>query len=519
MSGVAARATCGAGSLPVAGLATSAGPQLTVESMNQRVRGAAYAVRGAIVVRAGELEAKIRAGQGSELPFDDIIYCNIGNPQQLGQKPMTFSRQVLALLSCPTLMDDPRAAEIFAPDAIERARKYSAAIGTGGTGAYSHSQGVIGIREDVAAFISERDGFPCDPASLFLTDGASPAVKMMVQSLVAERDRDGLMIPIPQYPLYTASLAVEGGVAIPYFLDEDKGWGTTVEELERAFEEAKAGGKTTPRGLVVINPGNPTGSCMPADTVRDVTQFAADKGLVLMADEVYQENVWRDDTPFTSFKKAACELGLLDPERPNSGAPGPRGSLQLVSMHSVSKGFMGECGRRGGYMELCGFDKEVAMQLYKLASISLCSNIDGQVMVGLMSRPPRKGDASFESWTSERDGILASMRRRAAKLSAAFATMEGVSCAEPEGALYAFPRVELPQRAVEAAAAEGVAPDALYCMRLLEQTGIVVVPGSGFGQREGTFHFRTTILPSEDAIDAVIERMGAFHSAFLAEFK
>ncbi|KAA0159204.1 hypothetical protein FNF27_08324 [Cafeteria roenbergensis] len=423
VSGVAARATCGAGSLPVAGLATSAGPQLTVESMNQRVRGAAYAVRGAIVVRAGELEAKIRAGQGSELPFDDIIYCNIGNPQQLGQKPMTFSRQVLALLSCPTLMDDPRAAEIFAPDAIERARKYSAAIGTGGTGAYSHSQGVIGIREDVAAFISERDGF---------------------------------------LPLYTASLAVEGGVAIPYFLDEDKGWGTT---------------------------------------------FAADKGLVLMADEVYQENVWRDDTPFTSFKKAACELGLLDPERPNSGAPGPRGSLQLVSMHSVSKGFMGECGRRGGYMELCGFDKEVAMQLYKLASISLCSNIDGQVMVGLMSRPPRKGDASFESWTSERDGILASMRRRAAKLSAAFATMEGVSCAEPEGALYALPARELPQRAVEAAAAEGVAPGRAVLHAPAGADGHRGGAGSGFGQREGTFHFRTTILPSEDAIDAVIERM------------
>jgi len=490
--------------------------------MNPRVRDAAYAVRGPIVVRAGELEAQIRAGKGGELPFESIIYCNIGNPQQLGQLPMSFARQVLALLSYPPLMDDPRAKDLFAPDAIERARRYSSVIGTGGTGAYSHSQGVLGIREDVAAFVAERDGFPCDPLALFLTDGASPAVKMMVQSVVAEKDVDGVLIPIPQYPLYTASLALEGGVPVPYYLDEEKGWGTAMDELRRALAEARAqggGGAVRPRALVVINPGNPTGSCMPPDTVREVAQFAADEGLVLMADEVYQENVWRDDVPFTSFKKAACELGLLHPERPNSGEPGPSGRLQLVSMHSVSKGFLGECGRRGGYMELCGFDADVRAQLYKLASISLCSNIDGQVMVGLMTRPPAPGDASHGAWVSERDGILASLRRRAARLAAAFRGMEGVTCAEPEGALYAFPKVTLPDKAVEAARASGAAADAVYCMRLLESTGIVVVPGSGFGQREGTFHFRTTILPPEDDIDAVVARMGAFHSAFMDEYR
>lgn len=493
---------------------TSPERQLTTSSMNPRVLIAQYAVRGKITIRAGEYEADIRAGRGGELPFDKLIYCNIGNPQQLGQTPITFSRQVLALLSHPPLMDDPAAASLFETDALERARHYQAAIGTGGTGAYSHSQGVLAIREDVAAFIHERDGFPCDPGALFLTDGASPAVKMMVQSLIATPGTDGLMIPIPQYPLYTASLALEGGRAVGYLLDEEAGWGTAVAELERAHAEAVSSG-VRPRGLVVINPGNPTGGCMPAETVRAVAQFAADKGLVLLADEVYQENVWRDGASFLSFKKAACELGLLDTTAPNGVA---ESGFQLVSMHSVSKGFLGECGRRGGYMELCGFDRDVRDQLYKLASISLCSNLDGQVMVGLMCRPPVEGDASYARYVSERDGILESLKRRAAKLSAVFNKLEGCSCASPDGALYVFPRVRLPEKAQAAAAARGEAADAMYCMELLDATGIVVVPGSGFRQAEGTFHFRTTILPSEAEIDEVIARFTAFHNSFMSRY-
>jgi alanine transaminase len=482
--------------------------------MNARVRDAQYAVRGKIVIRAGEYDADIRAGRGDKLPFDKLIYCNIGNPQSLGQSPITFPRQVLSLLSYPPLMESEDAAALFAPDAIERARRYQAAIGTGGTGAYSHSQGVLAIREDVASFIRDRDGYECDPRALFLTDGASPAVKMMVQSLIATPKTDGLMIPIPQYPLYTATLTLVDGTAIGYLLDEEAGWGTAVAELERSHAVAVASG-VNPRGLVVINPGNPTGGCMPAETVKAVTQFAADKGLVLLADEVYQENVWRDGASFLSFKKAACELGLLDAAAPNKASSS---GFQLASMHSVSKGFLGECGRRGGYMELCGFDEAVRDQLYKLASISLCSNLDGQVMVGLMCRPPQDGDASYSTYVSERDGILESLKRRAAKLSAVFNKLDGCSCAAPDGALYVFPRVRLPEKALTAAAAGGEAADAMYCMELLDATGIVVVPGSGFLQAEGTFHFRTTILPSESEIDEVIARFTAFHNDFMARY-
>jgi alanine transaminase len=137
--------------------------------------------------------------------------------------------------------------------------------------------------------------------------------------------------------------------------------------------------------------------------------------------------------------------GLVDARRTDANA-----GVQLASFHSTSKGFTGECGRRGGYVELLGFSPAVRAELYKLASISLCANVGGQVMVGLMTNPPRPGDASHARYASERDAILASLRRRAAKLAAALNALPGVTCAPADGALYAFPRLHLPPAAVAA---------------------------------------------------------------------
>ena len=304
------------------------------------------------------------------------------------------------------------------------------------------------------------------------------------------------------------------------YLNESRGWSLERPELERALAEARGRGLNV-RALVVINPGNPTGNSLSAENVRDVLAFASRERLVLMADEVYQENVWARDRPFVSFKRTAAELGLLDAHGgagARHAANGARG-LQLASFHSTSKGFTGECGRRGGYVELCGFDEAVRAELYKLASISLCSNTAGQLAVGLQARPPRPGDASYALYRDERDAILASLRRRAERLVAAFRGLEGVSCEAPEGALYAFPQMSLPARAVAAARAAGKQPDAFYCLALLDATGIVVVPGSGFGQREGTWHFRSTILPPEKDFDAVVAALARFHRGFMDTYR
>ncbi len=193
--------------------------------------------------------------------------------------------------------------------------------------------------------------------------------------------------------------------------------------------------------------------------------------------------------------------------------------LELASFHSCSKGMLGECGLRGGYMELTNFHEGTLEQVYKAMSVSLCSNLVGQFTTSLMVRPPRPGDASYPLYVREQSGVLESLRRRSTKLVAALNRLEDVTCNACDGAMYAFPQLRLPARAVKAAKDRGVTPDTLYALELLDATGICVVPGSGFGQEDGTYHFRTTFLPPENKIDEVIERMTTFHTSFMRSYK
>ena len=130
----------------------------------------------------------------------------------------------------------------------------------------------------------------------------------------------------------------------------------------------------------------------------------------------------------------------------------------------------------------------------------------------------QEGEPSWELFRKERDGLLESLKRRAKMLEHALNKLEGVHCTPVDGALYAFPTIHLPKGASEKAKELGKSPDWLYCKELLEATGIVVVPGSGFGQADGTLHFRTTILPAEDAIEGVCNSMQDFHGKFLKKY-
>ncbi|ETV83307.1 hypothetical protein H257_04062 [Aphanomyces astaci] len=472
---------------------------LTKKTINPRIVEAEYAVRGPLVLKSIELQKRLSAGE--KLPFDKIISCNIGNPQSLGQKPIQFHREVLALVNMPGLVDHPSAPSIFKPDAISRAKRYLKRI-PGGTGAYGHSKGSDVVREEVAQFLLERDGYEADPDTIFLTDGASQAVQSILLACIRD-ENDSILVPIPQYPLYSAAIAINGGTLSGYYLDESTGWSMSIPELKRTIADARAKGKS-PRALVVINPGNPTGQILSEDNMRDIITFCKDEKLVLMADEVYQENVYVTDKTFVSFKKVLRDM---------------ESNVELASFHSTSKGFTGECGRRGGYMELVNFDDDVMEELYKLVSINLCSNIEGQLMVALMTNPPKAGEPSYDLYVAQRDEIVSSLKRRAVKLVASFNELEGVTCNVTEGAMYTFPRITVPAKAVAEANKAGQAPDAFYAFALLNATGIVVVPGSGFGQQDGTFHFRSTILPPEEAIDEVIEKTAKFHADFMNKYR
>ncbi|KAA8541576.1 hypothetical protein F0562_022728 [Nyssa sinensis] len=479
-------------------------PPVTLDTINPKVLKCEYAVRGEIVNLAQRLQRELQEKPGSR-PFDEILYCNIGNPQSLGQQPITFFREVLALCDHPAILDRSETRGLFSSDSIERASQILDQIPGRATGAYSHSQGIKGLRDTIAAGIEARDGYPADPNDFFLTDGASPAVHMMMQ-LLLRSEKDGILCPIPQYPLYSASIALHGGSLVPYFLDEARGWGLEISELKKQLEEAKSMDIIV-RALVVINPGNPTGQVLAEDNQQEIVKFCKKEGLVLLADEVYQENVYVPDKKFHSFKKISRSMGYGEKD------------ISLVSFQSVSKGYYGECGKRGGYMEVTGFSPEVREQIYKVASVNLCSNISGQILASLVMNPPKVGDESYESYTAEKEGILSSLARRAKTLEDAFNSLEGVTCNKAEGAMYLFPRILLPQKAIKAAEAAKTALDLFYARRLLDATGIVVVPGSGFGQVPGTWHFRCTILPQEDKIPVVVSSLTEFHKGFMDKFR
>jgi len=195
------------------------------------------------------------------------------------------------------------------------------------------------------------------------------------------------------------------------------------------------------------------------------------------------------------------------------------GEVELVSFHSTSKGFFGECGSRGGYFELCNIGSEVQEQVLKIRSLELCSNVAGQVMLECMVNPPPPGSHSHDAYVTDREARLASLKGRAVMLVEALNGLEGVSCAPVEGAMYAFPQIRLPPKAIEAAEADGKTPDAFYAFALLNSKGVCVVPGAGFLQRDGTFHFRTTFLPLEDQIMSYIQKLKAFHAEFCEQYR
>jgi alanine transaminase len=325
---------------------------LEADTINKNIMDMEYAVRGKLVIKAGEYQKQLDEKTGT-LPFDEIILCNIGNPQSLGQKPLTFYRQVLAGCMAPELLDSA----VFPSDVVERCNKIL--DNSSGLGAYSESKGVPVIRDSVAAFLQDRDGHTADPDHIFLTSGASDGIKT-IMSMCIRDENDGILAPIPQYPLYSASTTALGGTLLGYPLDETTGWKLTVPSLKKVVADARANG-ITPRALCVINPGNPTGQLLTASDISEVLEFCEEEGLLMMADEVYQENVYADGEVFTSFKKVLCDKGIT--------------SVELASFHSVSKGLQGECGLRGGYMELVNFSEIAIETVYKAVSVGLCSNL------------------------------------------------------------------------------------------------------------------------------------------------
>ncbi|RVE45199.1 hypothetical protein evm_010140 [Chilo suppressalis] len=472
---------------------------ITAENINRNLLNVNYAVRGPILDRAMQLERELE--KGIEKSFDRVVRANIGDCHALGQPPITFIRQVVALAACPELASSPD----IPADVKERVREILGDCTRGSVGAYSPSLGLRVVRDRVASYIRARDGgVPASPDDVVLGAGASDVIKTVLTLFAGDQGGKppAVMIPIPQYPLFSGTLAELGITMAEYYLDEEHEWALSRFELERSWREASE--QCAVRALVVINPGNPTGQVLSRENMEEIIKFAYERGLFLLADEVYQENIV--SKPFYSFKRVMHEMGA------------PYNRMELASFVTCSKGWAAECGLRSGYVELVRLQARVRAALQAARGVMQCPTVLGQCVLDCVMKPPAPGEPSYPQFAAEVSEVQRTLRERTADAYHTFNQIPGYSCNPIDGSMFAFPRVEIPERAQQAARELNMAPDDFYCLRLLEETGVCVVPGSGFGQRPGTFHFRTTILHTRDEFRHMLLSFARFHRAFLQQY-
>ena len=495
---------------------------LNKSTVNPNLIKTEYAVRGYIPTLAAQIKSKI-AAQPNSYPFDSVVQMNIGNPLIFNTRPITTTRYVLGkALSRASGLDIMPAEDSryyieknfqetpphLWQELNDLADELSPLVSLDQR---NWKGGYSGIKKDIAEALIARDALPAEPEQIFLSNGASAAIRLILHYLV-KGSTDGVLIPIPQYPLYSALIDLLGGSPVPYYLQEEKEWAPCIDDVSARYEVAVKSG-VHPRALVLINPGNPTGSVMSRSVLEELLAFAHSKGMVVLADEVYQENIYGTQR-WLSCRKVLGEMPANISKE-----------LELISFHSLSKGLFGECGIRGGYMELTNIDASFLKGLstfYANVPPGLISQLLLSLKARLMSGNLRDklSTSSFSVLEQEISKTQESLFYRAGLAVTKLNSLPGVSCNPIEGAMYAFPSLKLSPKFQETAAAIGMPADTLYCKELLERGGICVVPGNGFGQKEGTFHFRATILPSPDKhFTEVFDRFATTHLQIMEDLQ
>ena len=286
---------------------------------------------------------------------------------------------------------------------------------------------------------------------VFVTSGGSEAIEICLTALV---DRgDNVLIPYPGYPLYEAVLAKLEAVAKPYFLDEEHGWRPDVEDIRNKIDS-----KT--RAIVLINPNNPTGAMYDRETLREVLALAAERGILVFADEIYDRMILSD--------KEHVSVASLDPDAP------------VVTFNGLSKGFLAP-GWRIGWGIVSGKEsllKDYLAGVNKILRARLCASHPMQHAI----TAALDGEKEFIAHTKEK-----LLRRRDITFEM-LNSAPGISCIKPDAAFYAFPKLDI----------EGTDED--FVKGLIRETGVVVVHGSGFGEKPGTKHLRVVFLPQEEIL-------------------
>ncbi|XP_075436985.1 alanine aminotransferase 2-like [Ascaphus truei] len=354
---------------------------LTLDNINPRVRDIKVSFLGSLGIRASETEREILQGVGR--PFGEMTACHIGDLQATGQKPCTFLRQVVALCTYPALLDSSR----FPDDAKRRARAAMKELANGSVGSYNEGYMLWTMPQKISRFIERRDGgVPCTPQNITMSCGTAMAIGCVLSLLVNKEEplRTGILISVPQCPVYAGAIVMAGSVKVEYSLDEECRWALNVHSVRESLYAARE--HCNPKVLCITNPGNPTGQVLSRECIEDVIRLAAEENLLLFADEVYQDNVFAPGCTFHSFKKVLFEMGPQFSER-----------VQLVSVYSISKGVIGECGLRSGYLEFVNIEPAVVRRIDLMASFTPAP-VMGALALDIITDPPQPGEPSYDAF-------------------------------------------------------------------------------------------------------------------------
>ncbi|XP_058499491.1 alanine aminotransferase 2-like isoform X1 [Solea solea] len=442
--------------------------------------------------------------QGVKKPYKEVIDVTSGDPQKTGMKPLSFVRQILAACLYPQLINDNK----LPVDVRQRAQRLLGECPGGSVGSYSATRGVPDIVQRVSEYISRRDGGAwSNPENIFISPGSQWSLANIFQILVNTEasTRTGILTPVPGYNTSILSIKEQGAVPVPYYLDEEQGWELHMEELHRALASAK--GVCNPVALYIVNPGNPSGQVQSRQSIQEVIQFAFEKRLFILADEVYQDTVYGEKSEFVSYKRVLAEMG-----------PPFSDTVELASFHSASKGMLGECGLRCGYVELVNLDPAVMKYIYTQFSKDSCAPVLGQIALDVMANPPQPGDPSYPLYIEETQHIRTTLVHNVNRAFTVFNSLPGLTCQPGEGGAFLFPRLDLPPRAIQKAKEAGLGPDTFYCVNLLEDAGVFARPGAEYGQKEGTHHIRICIMTPPDIMEELLRRVTSFHTQLMKDF-
>jgi alanine-synthesizing transaminase len=396
---------------------------------SSKVAGVSYEIRGPVIEHASALE---RAGHS-------VLRLNIGNPAPFGfSVPEEILEELIRALP--------------------------------GAHGYSDSRGLRSAREAVVRRYQDLGLTDVDADDVFLGNGVSELAAMAVQALL--EDGDEVLVPAPDYPLWTAVTTLAGGKPVHYLCDEAAGWLPDLADIA-----AKVTGRT--RAIVIINPNNPTGAVYPKDLLDGILDVARRRHLMVLADEIYDKILYDDAVHH-------CAAAL---------AP----DLLCLTLNGLSKSYR-VAGFRSGWLLVSGprqHARNYLEGLTTLAGTRLCPNVPGQyALQAALGGRPDITDLVLPG------GRLTGQRDRAwQKLN----EIPGVSCVKPRGALYAFPRMD--------PAVHKIHDDEKFVLDLLLREKIQVVQGTGFNWPRPD-HFRIVTLPPADELDAAVVRIGRFLAGY-----